>query len=287
MTYETPQALRTALEHRLLNHSQEAGIGLDRLRRRVLFERIVARLETAEPGRWVLKGGMALEVRVRDAARLTKDIDLGLRDDVPSVTELHERLSDALTLDPVGDDFVLTVAPLVSLGSEQGAPLTWRVKVDAELAGRHFGRIQLDVSPRSHELQATDRIQLPNSLDFAGIPATTIEVVEIHRHAAEKFHAMLRDFGDRDNSRVRDLVDLVILVELDMLTPAKVAVMTKDVWTERDGIDPPLELPSLPVSWPTRYERLAADLDLENSTFPAAVALIQRLWADMFPTKES
>lgn len=287
MTYETPQALRTALEHRLLNHSQEAGIGLDRLRRRVLFERILARLETAEPGRWVLKGGMALEVRVRDAARLTKDIDLGLRDDVSTVTELHERLSDALTVDPVGDDFVLTVAPLVSLGSEEGAPLTWRVKVDAELAGKHFGRIQLDVSPRPYELQSTDRIQLPNSLDFAGIPATTIEVVEIHRHAAEKFHAMLRDFGDRDNSRVRDLVDLVILVELDMLDPATVAARTKEVWTERDGIDPPLELPSLPDSWPTRYERLAADLDLESSTFPAAEALIQQLWADMFPTKES
>lgn len=287
MTYETPQALRTALEHRLLNRSQEAGVGLDRLRRRVLFERILVRLETAEPGQWVLKGGMALEVRVRDAARLTKDIDLGLRDDVPSAIELHERLSDALAVDPDGDDFVLTVEPLVSLGSEQGAPLTWRVKVDAELAGKHFGRIQLDVSPRSHELQATDRIQLPNSLDFAGIPATTIEIVEIHRHAAEKFHAMLRDFGDRDNSRVRDLVDLVILLELDMLDPATTAARTKEVWAERDGNEPPSSLPALPESWPTRYERLAADLDLENSTFPAALALVGRLWADMFLTKES
>jgi hypothetical protein len=230
---------------------------------------------------------MALEVRVRDAARLTKDIDLGLRDDVPTGTELHEQLSDALTADPVGDSFVLTIAPPVSLGSEEGASLTWRVKVNAELAGKHFGRIQLDVSPRAYELQATDHVQLPNSLDFAGIPATTIEIIEIHRHAAEKFHAMLRDFGDRDNSRVRDLVDLVLLVELDMLDPATAAVRTKEVWTERDGIDPPLELPSLPESWPTRYERLAADLDLENGTFPAALALVAQLWADMFPTKES
>ena len=82
MTYETPQALRTALEQRLLNRSHETGVALDRLRRRVMFERIVARLEAAEPGQWVLKGGMALEVRLRDDARLTKDIDLGLRDDV-------------------------------------------------------------------------------------------------------------------------------------------------------------------------------------------------------------
>jgi hypothetical protein len=51
VTYETPQALRTALEQRLLNRSHETDVALDRLRRRVLFERIVARLEEAEPGR--------------------------------------------------------------------------------------------------------------------------------------------------------------------------------------------------------------------------------------------
>lgn len=82
MTYATAQALRMALEQRLLTRSQETGVSLDRLRRRVVFERVVARLQSAEPGRWVLKGGMALEVRLHDRARLTKDLDLGLRDEV-------------------------------------------------------------------------------------------------------------------------------------------------------------------------------------------------------------
>lgn len=68
-----------ALEQRLLTRSNESAISLDRLRRRVIFERIVARLHAADPGLWVLKGGMALEVRLGDGARLTKDIDLGLR----------------------------------------------------------------------------------------------------------------------------------------------------------------------------------------------------------------
>lgn len=42
---------------------------------------------------------------------------------------------------------------------------------------------------------------LPNSLEFAGIAATTVEVVDVNRHAAEKYHGMLRDFGDRENTR--------------------------------------------------------------------------------------
>jgi hypothetical protein len=57
MTYHSAQALRTALENRLLAQSTETGVSLDRLRRRVMFERIIARIQAAEPGQWVLKGG--------------------------------------------------------------------------------------------------------------------------------------------------------------------------------------------------------------------------------------
>jgi hypothetical protein len=67
VTYETAEALRTALEHRLNSQSRETGVGIDRLRRRVVFERVIARLAYAEPDTWVLKGGMALEVRLKDA----------------------------------------------------------------------------------------------------------------------------------------------------------------------------------------------------------------------------
>lgn len=85
--------------------------------------------------------------------------------------------------------------------------MTWRVSVSGSLAGRTFGGLRLDVSPRLHELLATERMSLPNSLAFAGIPAVTAEVVDVNRHAAEKFHGMLRDFADRENTRVRDLAD--------------------------------------------------------------------------------
>src|SRR5262245_2734798 len=53
-------------------------------------------------GAMVLKGGMALEVRLRNDARLTKDVDLGLRDDVNSAPDLHERLVDILAVDLPG-----------------------------------------------------------------------------------------------------------------------------------------------------------------------------------------
>ncbi len=152
------------------------------------------------------------------------------------------------------------------------------MKVAARLAGKPFGGVQLDVSPRAHELGDTDRVALPNSLDFASIPTPVVEIVDVHRHAAEKLHAMLRDFGDRENTRVRDLVDLVILIEHGMLDPATVAAATRQVFSERDAVEPPpAVLPPLPESWPDRYERLVADHDLETQFFTTAVALVQRL----------
>lgn len=128
---------------------------------------------------------------------------------------------------------------------------------------------------------------LPNSLDFADIPAPVVEIVDVHRHAAEKFHAMLRDFGDRDNSRVRDLVDIIILIEHDLLTSVPAAAATRQVWAERDGDVPPDVIPPLPESWPDRYERLATEHDLDTQSFPAAVASVARLWAEMFPKEET
>lgn len=284
MTYDTPAALRAALEQRLLTRSTETGVSLDRLRRRVLFERIVARLERAEPRRWVLKGGMALEVRLGDTARLTKDIDLGLRDDVAEGSELHERLVEALATELHGDAIELEVDAPERL--QEKGPTTWRVRVSARMAGRSFGSVRLDVSPRQDELDTTDVITVQSSLDFADVPSTTIEVVDLHRHAAEKFHAMLRDHGDRENTRVRDLVDIVILLEHDQLQPGPLATKAVRVWQERDGIPPPTTFPALPASWPDRYEAIVAEHDVAARSFGDAVTRVDRLWSDMFPMEE-
>jgi len=123
---------------------------------------------------------------------------------------------------------------------------------------------------------------MPSSLAFAGIPTVEIEAVDIHRHAAEKFHGMLRDFGERENSRVRDLVDLTILLEHDLLVPEQTAAAVRSVWLERNNTEPPDDLPRLPESWPDRYQRLAASQGMEIPPYVAAVANVTQLWLTMF-----
>ena len=159
--------------------------------------------------------------------------------------------------------------------------------VGATLANRNFGTLKLDISPRAHELDATDVVELPNTLAFAGVTTVKIEIVDVHRHAAEKFHGMLKDFGERENTRVRDLADIMLLIEAGLLTPSGLAESVIAVWTERTSAAPPTSFPALPPSWPTRYESLAATNGIEPPSFAEAQQQAAALWAQMFPTNES
>ena len=66
MRYKTAHDFRKALEERLKARSQRENVPLVRLRKRVVFERCLVRLQAAEDTPWVLKGGVALELRHAD-----------------------------------------------------------------------------------------------------------------------------------------------------------------------------------------------------------------------------
>lgn len=142
-------------------------------------------------------------------------------------------------------------------------------------------RMALEHRLNAHERVSTDVLVLPNSLAFAGIEGPTIEVINVNRHAAEKFHALSREFGRRENTRVRDLVDLVIIIEHQMLNLDALVAAVRDVWKERDAAEPPAVLPALPASWPEKYERLARDHDLLTLSFGAALHAMTALWEDL------
>lgn len=73
--YAAAAAFRRALEVRLNKVAETELIQVNRLRRQVAFDRLLARLFRIDPAPWVLKGGYALELRFR-TARATIDIDL-------------------------------------------------------------------------------------------------------------------------------------------------------------------------------------------------------------------
>jgi hypothetical protein len=78
-TYESPKAFRAALEDRLNRIAKTEGIDILRLRRQVSFDRLLARFFAEANPPWVLKGGYAMQLRIKNA-RATKDVDLAVHD---------------------------------------------------------------------------------------------------------------------------------------------------------------------------------------------------------------
>src|SRR6058998_3886551 len=76
MRYEAPADFRQALEERFRQREQETKEPLVRMRKRLVFERCMVRLQKKSDSPWVVKGGFALELRMGMRARMTKDLDL-------------------------------------------------------------------------------------------------------------------------------------------------------------------------------------------------------------------
>ena len=175
-TYATAGALRRALEERLKRISGVDHVELNRLRRQVAFDRLLARLFQQQPAPWALKGGYALELRFR-TARSTVDIDLTVQrvdtenvsgDDVNRV--VREMLQQAAGIG-LGDWFVFAVGqPVMDLTAAPygGA----RYPIEARMDDRIFARFHLDAGIGDVIMQPLETLVCKDWLGFAGIDSS-------------------------------------------------------------------------------------------------------------------
>lgn len=194
--YANAAAFRAALESRLRQESEESGRDLQWLRRRLVFTRILARLSATAPQAWVLKGGMAVELRRPGLARATRDIDLVLRagvvKDPADARQIQETLLESLLEDVDADGFVFRVHGGTRLQDDAYARPAWRFSVEATLAGRVFA----DRRRRSARGDHRDRA------------AGTARPARVRRHRTAPFrgdrHApAVRREAARDDPRLR------------------------------------------------------------------------------------
>lgn len=166
MKYGTAPAFRRALEDRLKVRAGGDGSRIARDRKRVVFDRFLARLVEVAAGEWVLKGGFALDLRLEDRARSTKDIDLAWRADED---ELLDVLID-VAVHSAGDYFAFTIERTDDPPERFGG--AHRVRVVASLAGRPFETFMLDVG-YTDDVVGAEILTTPDLLGFAGLVGAT------------------------------------------------------------------------------------------------------------------
>ncbi len=269
--YVSAGALRRALEDRLRQAASAQQIDLARVRRQVAFDRLLARLFHSAKALWALKGGYAMELRLR-VARTTVDIDLTLpanpklpSEEAPTNVTLREKLQDAASLD-LGDWFVYTVgSPIMDLDAAPygGA----RYPIEGRMDARIFARFHLDVGIGDVVMQPLETIRGQDWLGFAGISPAVMRLIPREQQAAEKLHAYTLP-RSAPNSRAKDLIDLLLLVRAGGLSQANLAEAVHLTFERRQTHPVPTTLVPPPASWETQFRKLAADCglssDLEN-----------------------
>jgi predicted nucleotidyltransferase component of viral defense system len=268
--YASAVAFRTALEVRL-RAEQSTGVGLSRLRKRVVFERLLARLVSVASDAWVLKGGFALELRLGSRARSTRDVDLDWLLGEDDVGELL-RQAAALELD---DYFDFTIESTVAADDLAGGGERWAV--DAVLAGRLFERVAIDIGFGAPVLKP-DSVVSSQLLAFADLQPTTVRALAIEQHVAEKLHAYTRTYArGQSSSRVKDLVDVVVIARTTELDARHLRHAIDAIFSRRAAQPVPSTVPHPPAdwarSWGTLAAHVAADDDVKAGHAVAAALL--------------
>jgi len=100
-------------------------------------------------------------------------------------------------------------------------------------------------------------------LGFAGISGAKIPAVSPEEQFAEKLHAYTLPRTGRKNTRVKDLVDLVLLIERTKLDTDRLPKAIRETFQRRKTHDVPSELIPPPASWAGPFSEMAAECSLQ------------------------
>jgi len=262
-TYATAGAFRRALEERLKRASLTDQIDPNRLRRQVSFDRLLARLFREESAPWVLKGGYALELRFK-AARSTVDIDLTVQRVAASTSGdqnqiVREMLQSAADIS-LGDWFEFVVGPAsmdLTAAPYGGA----RYPVEARMDERTFARFHLDAGVGDVVMRPLETIVCRDWLGFAGIESSRVLMIAREQQFAEKIHAYTLP-RNAANSRVKDLVDLSLLIGSGGLDKQRILEALRLTFERRGTHDLPANLVPPPADWQVPFHALAEECGL-------------------------
>jgi hypothetical protein len=267
--YPNASSFRRALEDRLNQISKAEGIEIQRLRREVVFSRLLSRLFRSPGSPWVLKGGYAMQLRI-SKARATRDVDLAMREIRLASTRGNERNEAILeTLQEhadqdLGDYFTFLIAD--SKVELDGPPYGGtRFHVEARLDGRSFEKFHLDIGIGDVWIEPFEKLTPKEWLGFAGVKTKAFSVISKEQQFAEKLHAYTHPRTQREkNSRVKDLVDMNLLIQTSEMDGRKLNTALSKTFQRRDTHPLDLNISPPPATWGASFTSMAIECGLPS-----------------------
>lgn len=240
---------------------------------------LLERARTDEEGyRFTVKGGVALELRLKDRARATRDIDLVLHhEDADLVRALEQAVSTSAAVGYQGFQFRRKGEPLLLENR------TISVEFAVTYRGGAWTSIVVDVAraePGEAEIELVPAVPLRDATGLTG-PAE-LACLPLRLHIAQKLHGMtLPPRPGKRNERFKDLVD-VLLLEALVTNHAGLREACESVFHTRGTHEWPPVL-EVPPHWIEPFGALAHEIELPVTDAHEAIervrAFVERIRA--------
>jgi hypothetical protein len=252
------------------NYAEASGLGVRRVRQRVSAMAFLGALERVReedsPARFLIKGGIACELRFQNQARATRDLDALFHG---SLDELLADLDTAFATPYSGFSFSYTPPEAVR---ETGAH---RFDVKLTYQGRGWATLRVEVSPPEGQAHEPESVPALSVSEFGLTGPAEVACLSLRFQIAQKIHACTERFPDRENERVHDLVDLQLMEELiDDYGRVKAACIEIFGLRETHAWPPTL---TVEPTWPETYRELAAELEFPTKDIDETIRRVQGL----------
>lgn len=210
--YKSPKARPKTEKHLgqlVSRYSEASGLAVRRVRQRIsamVFIGALARvLAEDSPDRFLVKGGLTCELRFPGKARMTRDLDAVFRGDVDG---LLADLDLAFAEPYSGFSFSYSVPEAI------GDTRSVRIGISVEYASRHWATLRVEVSPAEGSAHECELVPALTVSEFGLTGPREVACLSLRYQIAQKIHACTERFQDRENERVQDLIDLMLMEEL-------------------------------------------------------------------------
>ncbi len=219
---------------------------------------------------FVTRGGVAMELRAGEKARVTGDVDLVLRGDPES---LLAHLDASLADDYEEFSFERSEPQPLEL-----RPQVHRIRVKVAFRTKPFMTLIVEVAPVEAGGDEIEEIAA-HDLSTIGLDGPDIiPVLAVRWQIAQKLHAVteppLRPGGE--NPRYWDLIDLQLLQALTGENLAPVKDVCQRIFAVRGQQSWPPQITTYP-DWSDRYTTMASSLDMPVTDLNEAVEAIHEL----------
>lgn len=257
--------LKASYSSRIKTLAKELDRSANSLRYQIVFECFLKRVFASQSADWVLKGGTALLIR-NGYGRFTQDIDLARAKNWESTEEIREQFERAALLDS-DDPFTFRVSSAKTkspLTTDNYDTPTVVVKLVVQLGSVEFQRIKVDVSLQRHTQSPVHSVMVDPLLNRVSkgldVGSFHVNTTAIESHLADKICAIYEIHPTGDNTRYRDLADIVQIVRTqDFSADELVNKLEHEV--KRRHLSWPVGITSPGQNWASDFEKQSRDFE--------------------------